>query len=230
MQTPKYDISCHARSRARHARRCICMNVTLPTCAHALQPRSLPARMTEQTSQNMQVRKLASLVHLGRQEVAQTHRYAIGKQIGDAHHDHQGPIEVRSSDRGDHGGEDGVNPLGWVWGMRAGRSQSDGQTQNLENKDVNKHGRTFGSGDRIGFELDTANGVMRFFRNDVHIKGADIFYVPMGDDSPLYAVATLRQEGSSVELRQPQRRFDKQGVMYLLGTQAGAQEYVNPHK
>ena len=42
--------------------------------------------------------------------------------------------------------------------------------------------RTFGSGDRVSFELNADTGLMRFFRDDEHIEGADIEGVPMDKD------------------------------------------------
>jgi hypothetical protein len=94
------------------------------------------------------------------------------------------------------------------WGLEDDGSVFVGAKKHktLAKKVKNKQGRAYGSGDRVGMEIDMDKGVMRFFRNGELLKGSEITGLPTSRDEVggsgecewLHLVACPFHHGTSV--------------------------------
>jgi hypothetical protein len=109
--------------------------------------------------------------------------------------------------------EHGLLTTRW-WGLqnygcgvvRKGGLKEGEECSYLPDTSKNKHGLAFGSGDRIGFAIDTDHGTMHFFRNDELIEGSKITGVPTNE--PLFLVGGPNFVGTSVQLSVPKVEYD----------------------
>ena len=96
--------------------------------------------------------------------------------------------------------------LGCWWGLTSsGEMHSEGESigNPLPSASCNSNGVAFGPDEEIDIVLDMERGTMRFFRDGLHIQGADIFDVPTKDSrmAPLHLVAGITgARGASVRL------------------------------
>jgi hypothetical protein len=71
---------------------------------------------------------------------------------------------------------------------------------------TNSKGVAFGSGDKIGFAVDTDHGTMLFYRNGVFLEGSEITGVSTKE--PLYLVGCPNFVDTSIVLSQPARDYE----------------------
>jgi hypothetical protein len=93
------------------------------------------------------------------------------------------------------------------WGLEDDGSVFVGEKKhkNLAKKYKNKQGRAYGSGDRVGMEIDMNKGTIKFFRNGEPLKGTEITGLPtsrdiVGEEGEwLHLVACPFHHGASVK-------------------------------